>query len=369
MLKAVVRPHDLVMGLGSGLALRLDAEGRWCFCRLGPGFYRRAMDGSVIHRCGETAIAFDPAPARRLHEEVLGWIRFIAKGIEERSLRLYDEPPGLRQRLREALEWTPGRYAAQARCFRAAYPESVSILPPDRYRDVVLLPAVGCPWGRCPFCTFYANRPFRILSRAEFEKHVESVLRLFGRALGARTGVFLGSASALSLPQARLLEILEIVARRIGPRPRGVAAFHDPDHSPGRTLRDYEALRALSLAHMTVGLETGDASLRVALGKSGSLTRVTRALTEAKAAGLRVAITVLVGPGGAEAADRHRIATCRYVGTLGLEEKDLVYLSPLEGGLPRGGLQYEVARFTGELAAVTRAQVAPYRMELFRYYA
>lgn len=242
------------------------------------------------------------------------------------------------------------------------------ILPPDRYRDLVVLPATGCPWGRCAFCAWYRDARFSVLDPAAFEAHLERVAALFGLGAPARDGLFLGSASALSVPDDRLLAHLGRAVARFGPFPRGVSAFLDPDHAPHRTEADWRRLAVAGLTRAVVGLETGDSALRRRLGKAdpARLVETVRAL---RAAGLSAGVSVLAGPGSPADAEAHLRGTAAVVRDLGLGPGDVVYVSPLEGALPEPALAAAAAELEAALRPVTRAKIAPYRMDLYRYFA
>jgi hypothetical protein len=353
-------PGDLTVGFVEGPVIHYDAEGRWCSARLGERFYRRALDGEVVIRRGARVVPVAARDASAVHEAAA---RFATDLLGRADL-----PPAARDGLFRAAAWTPERHDGEARRFRETYPEAVPILPPDRTRDVVVLPAIGCPWGRCSFCAFYAGTPFRALGADEIDRHLDAVVRFFGRALPARDGVFLGSASALSLRQDDLLRVLGRVRDVLGPRRRGVAAFQDPDHAPVRSAAEYAELRRAGLTTAFIGLETGSPDLRAALGKSRSLDRLAGAVRAEKDGGLRVALSILVGAGGRAAAAAHRRATAAFLECLPLTRSDLLYLSPLAGALPSAALEEELERFRAEIRAASPARIATYRIGLFRYY-
>ena len=96
-----------------------------------------------------------------------------------------------------------------------------------------------------------------MLPAADFDAHLAGVIAHLGRALDAYDGVFLGSASAASIPDDALLDRLARVRAVLGPRRRGVAAFLDADHAPRRTPARWERLVEAGLVDVTVGLETG----------------------------------------------------------------------------------------------------------------
>jgi hypothetical protein len=228
---------------------------------------------------------------------------------------------------------------------------------------------VGCPNAACSFCTFYRGRPFRILGDAEYRAHLEAVRDLFRSARTARDGIFLGSGSALSIPDPVLLDRLRLTCLVFGRPRRGLAAFHDPDHSPRRAGGDWARLRAAGLAEAHLGLETALPSLRAEAGKSPDLARFEAAVRDEKEAGLVMSVSVLVGLGGPARAAEHRDATVRFLLGLPLGPADRIYLSPL---VPAGGgavLVEEVGRWRADLVGRTRARVSDYRVERFAWLA
>ena len=281
--------------------------------------------------------------------------------------RRFRELPALRDRLRVAAQWTAETFAEERRRFAVAYPEPVPILPPHRYRDVVVLPATGCPNHSCTFCDFYRDRPFVALDDAAFEAHLAEVIRLFGRALPQRGGVFLGSGSALSVSDRVLLRRLPRIMERVGPLQRGIAAFHNPDLGKRRTVAQWQALRDAGLVDVTVGLETGLPRLREALHKSPDTARFATSVADIKAAGIDVAVTVLLGVGAPADAAAHRAATAALIAEMPLDARDRVYLSPLTEALSRTEARAEMRRFRGALR--TDATVGAYLVERFAYFA
>lgn len=382
VLSARLGEHDWMIELPPFSSLRGDLLGRWQTARFEGRLYRRLLDGGVVFhespRAAPVEVAPGPAYARvsALARELQS---ALARATASHTVRVATKRTAARagELLHAELERCAQRAARgpdpDRRAYRAAYAEAVEILPPDRYRDLVLLPAVGCPSANCSFCAFYRGRPFRPLNRAEFRAHLEALLALLGPALPLRTGLFLGSASALSLSQQRLVEALVVASETFSTRPRGVAAFWDPDHSPRRSEADWRELLSLSLRAVYVGLETGLPSLRESVGKSGELNRLIRLVSDARratpAGAFRIGVIVMAGLGGAALVDEHLQATVDVVGRLELAEGDLVYVSPLAGSLEASALERERGRLKRALGAVTPARVVPYAMERFRYFS
>jgi len=373
VLEGRVGPHDAVAQATPGRYLRVDTTGRWLLAHVGGSFAHRTMDGLVVRKTAAGAGRLAPAEARAVHEAVPALARelaALARELPREQVQLArGTPEELADRLLATEAWTPERLAGEADRFAAAYPQPVAVLPPDRYRDVVVQPATGCPNGLCTFCTLYTEPDFRPLTLDRFRAHVGAVKELLGPLLHQRDGVFLGSASALSLSHRSLLPVLEEVERSLGRRKRGVASFLDPDRAPRRSPEQWRAAADAGLTVAVLGLETGAAALRRELGKSAKLDHVAAVSEAIGGGGVARAFTVLAGPGGAARADEHLDGTAAFLASLDLERTDRIYLSPLRGSLPSDDLVRETARLREALKGATSARVIPYQLERFRYYA
>lgn len=333
---------------------------------------RRTLAGAVIRHDTPGARELDPDEGDGVHDRVArlaGELHADLLGAAD-QIELHGELADvevLLERLALATTWHAARYRGESRRYAGAYPEGVEILPPDRYGDVVVMPALGCPNGRCSFCAFYRGRAFRPVSDERFAQHLGDVRALLGPTVHLRKGVFLGSASAASLSQRVLLRRLEQIATSIGPRPRGVATFWDPDHSPTRSADDWRALAAAGLRAVYVGLETGLPSLRSALGKSGDVAALLRRVEVQRSADVSTGVIVLADVG--DDPDRHRAATAEAIAAMQLGRRDIVFVSPLRQGGPAPHWTGEAERLRAELRAHTGARVAPYCMDGFHDYA
>lgn len=308
------------------------------------------------------------------HQRVAALAQEFAQQLPTADLTVSADPDrlgveSLMEMLSEAARWRPKNYADEAARFAKAYPEAVEILPPDRYGDLVLLPALGCPNSRCSFCAFYKDRRFRIVEDREFALHLDRVCEFMGTSAEARNGIFLGSASALSLSQRIVLSRLEQIKERFGTRLRGVGAFWDPDHCPRRSKTEWQALKQLGLRTAYLGLETGLAELRVALGKSADIDRLLNKTSVARQGGVHLGVMVLAGVGELDQLESHVEHTASVVEAMSLSRNDLVFVSPLRGARPDAQLDAEAALLQAAISAQTQAKVAPYAAERFHYYA
>ena len=378
LITAHVAQHFLKLDIDGDCSFRIDQEGRWCSYRTGDQFFRRTLSDQIIfqHR---------PLPgnqALKLHEDIRQRLQRIYRRFKSanKGLNLTGSHTSAQEFLLRSQAWNLLKLQANAVLFDQAYPEVVAILPPDRYQDVVVLPATGCPHAKCSFCAFYQGSSFQVLSLSEFEQHLAAVKTLFGETLSAREGFFLGSANALALPQRKLSAMLALLEQEFGARKRGIASFFDPEHAPTRELKQWQELAALGLRQIVIGLETGLPELRKTWGKSKQLNPIKHAIELAKQAGITVGLTVLVETGNQDLERAHREATTQFIAQLDLMRSDQVYLSPLQltttpgTDLSPGTTDTtEKAHLSNELKNLfreaTKAKVIHYGMDKFYYFA
>ncbi|MCO4763458.1 MAG: radical SAM protein [Myxococcales bacterium] len=367
---ARVGPNALVVDLDQGRRLSIDAQGRWSALGTPAGRYRRTLDGAVLRVVsGGFERVPDPESVHRsaslLAAEVLGELT----QQDPTHLELIGDRAALIEGLQSAAAWLPADFEAERQRFGAAYPEPVPILPPHRYRDVVVLPATGCPNHSCTFCDFYKDKPFRALSDVAFETHITAVAALFGEALHQRGGIFLGSGSALSVSDRILLRRLRQLQRVWGNMPRQVATFHNPDLGKPRTPDQWQALVDAGLVDATVGLETGLPALRASVHKSPDVPRFIAGVQAMKAGGMGVAVTLLVGLAAPGQTAAHQRASVAAIAQMPLTATDRVYLSPLQGAVSREQAHAGLTEFRKQLRQVTDARVGKYLVERFAYFA
>ncbi len=231
----------------------------------------------------------------------------------------------LAARLEVASAWTPERLRDERDRFAAAY-APVSILPPDQYGAVVLQATFGCSWNRCTFCTFYQDRPFEVRAPDAFDRHLSAVQALLGRAAASRRSVFLADGNALVLSNARLRPLIGAAREAFPDRP--LAGFVDVFSGERKPVQDWLELRHLGLERVAVGLETGHDPLLAYLNKPGSADEAVEFVTTLKAAGLKVAIILMLGAGGRRFARGHERDSATLLERLPLGADDIVYLSP-----------------------------------------
>jgi radical SAM superfamily enzyme YgiQ (UPF0313 family) len=364
--------YSLFIEMPDNRSLRLDREGRWSSYQKGLALYRRTLDSKIIKVQERTYSLINLEESEKITGEISSILEVISKKSGRSHSDLYQSKnnvPDIKRWIQKSIAFLHKPIDLEVQRFNNAYPEGIQILPPDRYRDLVIQPALGCPSGQCTFCAFYKNNRFRVLTDIEFDRHLEAVRNLFGENKGERNGIFLDSASALSLSQRRMIRIFDKIADLIPNSKRGIAAFLDPDNAPKRNLKDFIALKDRGLSQVTIGLETGYPFLRKRLGKSEDLSILKRTVKIIRDAGIQVALTILVGAGGSDFIKDHHSKSTQFIQDLGLSKRDIIYLSPLSDSLSPSHLTTEISNFGQTLKKVTNARISPYHMERFYYFS
>jgi len=325
-----VRPESLTVGVDARFVVACDAGGRLYSVYRDGHTYRRGLTGRVLHKWqdahGRHREEVGAADADRLVDDAAACFGRAARLVGESAPAL-DDPGGALDILDRGTRFDAAHARLDAARARSLY-QPIGILPPDHYLSLVLQATQGCSFNSCTFCRLY-EEPYRVKSPEEFATHVEDVLAWLGPSAALRRrAVFLGAANALAVPMARLLPILEAVERAVGP-PLGVAAFVDGFTGAKKTQADYRALAAHGLRRVYIGLESGHDPLLAFVRKPATRDEAVEAVRTIKAAGVSVAVIVMVGLGGDRFASAHVRDTSAALAAMRLGRGDLVYFSDL----------------------------------------
>jgi radical SAM superfamily enzyme YgiQ (UPF0313 family) len=137
--------------------------------------------------------------------------------------------------------------------------------------------------------------------------------------------VFLCDGDALIVPQKRLVKILETIKTRL-PWVTRVGAYANAKSLKMKTIEELKTLRSLGLAIVYMGLESGDDVTLKMINKGASSSHMIEMAKKAKAAGMKLSLTVLLGIAGRQRSRIHAQETGRvlsaidpnYVGALSL---------------------------------------------------
>jgi radical SAM superfamily enzyme YgiQ (UPF0313 family) len=336
---AALREDSTTVGLDGEDALSCDRAGRLIRAFWRGRSIRRSLDNRFIEKrkAGGYAWSYirrelEPSERRALLGGITRELSAIQEALAEPHPGQADPHLGeLRARAKDILGWSAEALEADGVRFRSVY-LPVPILPPDQYQALVVQLTEGCSYNQCTFCRFYRDRPFRVKSPAELRAHIRGIGEFFGEGLRLRKSVFLADANAMVLPKSRLDTAFAILREEL-PRGcdalRGVYSFIDAFSGVPSTSTHFGELAGQGLRRVYLGLESGCEELLRFLNKPGTAAEALELVRRLKAAGIHVGVIVMLGIGGDRYADRHLAETLATVNSMGLESRDLLYLSPL----------------------------------------
>jgi len=195
------------------------------------------------------------------------------------------------------------------------------IRPPSEANSILLQVTVGCSRNRCTFCGTYMGERFRIKSDAVIMEDIDFAARYCRN----QRRVFLCDGDALIIPQQRLLNILQAVEQRL-PWVTRVGAYANAKSLKMKTPEQLRELKEHGLGILYMGLESGDDVTLKNINKGATSAGMIAMGRRARAAGIKLSVTVLLGIAGPERSRIHAEQTGRvlsaidpeYVGALSL---------------------------------------------------
>jgi len=219
--------------------------------------------------------------------------------------------------------------------------EGQVIRPPAEAESLLLQVTLGCSHNRCAFCPAYKGKRFAFKE----PERVRAALDHAALHLPELRRVFLCDGDALILPQNRLEGVLADIRQRL-PWVTRVNAYANAKALARKSDAELFRLRELGLSTIYLGLESGSDAVLLAMDKWGGVDEHLRQGARAKAAGLKLSVTVLLGLAGrggkGSEAEAHARATGRALSALDPEQASALALmvapgTPLYERQLRGG--------------------------------
>ena len=195
------------------------------------------------------------------------------------------------------------------------------IRPPSEANSILLQVTVGCSRNKCTFCGTYRGERFRIKPDSVIMEDIAFAAHHCRR----QRRVFLCDGDALIIPQKRLLKILKEINKQL-PWVTRVGAYANAKSLQMKSPAELQELKAHGLGIAYMGLETGDDITLTKINKGATSDAMIQLGKKARAAGMNLSITVLLGIAGRERSQDHARETGRvlsaidpeYVGALSL---------------------------------------------------
>jgi radical SAM superfamily enzyme YgiQ (UPF0313 family) len=180
------------------------------------------------------------------------------------------------------------------------------IRPPSEADSILLQVTVGCSHNKCTFCGAYKGERFKIKSDEVIMEDIAFAARYARR----QRRVFLCDGDALIVPQKRLVKILAAIREQL-PWVERVGVYANTKGLAMKSDAELAELVSLGLGIAYMGLESGDDETLAAVRKGADSRRMIDMGRKARAAGLKLSLTVLLGLAGIERSAIHAEATGR----------------------------------------------------------
>ena len=195
------------------------------------------------------------------------------------------------------------------------------IRPPSEANSILLQVTVGCSHNKCTFCGTYKGERFRIKEDSIIMEDIAFAAAYCKR----QRRVFLCDGDALIIPHKRLLNILLHIEKQL-PWVTRVGVYANTKSLKMKTLDELKELKAHGLGIVYMGLESGDDVTLKKIDKRATSEKMIQMSKKAKAAGIKLSLTVILGIAGKARSKIHAKETGRvlsaidpeYVGALSL---------------------------------------------------
>ena len=195
------------------------------------------------------------------------------------------------------------------------------IRPPSEANSILLQVTVGCSRNKCTFCGTYKGERFRIKPDSIIIEDIAFAAKYCKR----QRRVFICDGDALIIPRKRLLNVLLEIEKQL-PWMTRVGIYANAKSLKMKTLDELKTLKAHGLGIVYMGLETGDDVTLKKINKGATSEQMIYMGKKAKAAGIKLSITVILGIAGKTRSRIHARETGRvlsaidpeYVGALSL---------------------------------------------------
>lgn len=192
--------------------------------------------------------------------------------------------------------------------------------PPSEGNNLIIQATLGCSFNQCSFCSMYKTKDYRARPLDDVFRDIEQAARIWPEA----HRIFLADGDALTLPMDSLRPILDKLQATF-PNLNRVSAYATPSNLLQKSEEDLLELKARKMNLFYVGIETGSPALLKKITKGASQKGMIKALQKARACGLKVSATVILGLGGQDYWEDHIKETAKL-----LSEGPVTYLSTLQ---------------------------------------
>lgn len=178
--------------------------------------------------------------------------------------------------------------------------------PPSEAYSLIVQATIGCSHNRCAFCEMYKEKKFRIRPTRDVLNDLNMARAAYHRV----ERIFLADGDAMMIPQPRLLEILQHIAKTF-PECSRVGIYASPASLRIKTDDELRQLREAGLGIAYLGLESGCEAVLARMNKGATAAEIIQYGLKVRRAGIALSVTAISGLGGKEQWQDHAVDTAK----------------------------------------------------------
>jgi radical SAM superfamily enzyme YgiQ (UPF0313 family) len=165
--------------------------------------------------------------------------------------------------------------------------------PPYEAMDGFLQVTSGCSHGKCEFCTFYKDAPFKVSELKEVEEDIKE-LASYGWNFER---IYLQGADPFILSYEKLAKVAELIHKYL-PYVKSIGGYARVDNVKNKTVEELRKLHEMGYSNFYFGNESGDDYILKRMNKGYEAKVVVEMLSKLDEAGMPYIMNFLGGLGG-----------------------------------------------------------------------
>ena len=226
------------------------------------------------------------------------------------------------------------------------YYEGKVYRPWPEANSLLIQTTFGCTHNKCTFCDMFREKRFRIRELEEIFKDIEEARATFHHV----GSIFLIDGNVLALKTPFLVQILEKIAATV-PDCSKISLYAGLNDLRRKSVEELKQLEQAGLSMAYVGLESGDRVTLERIRKGLTPEQAEEGMAKAKAAGIEILVSIILGIGGRERSIEHITETTRLLNIMKPEQ-----IAPMALTI-QPGTELERQVESGQFAQATPLQI------------
>lgn len=181
--------------------------------------------------------------------------------------------------------------------------------------SLLIQTTIGCTNNKCTFCDMFREKKFSIRALEEVFQDIEEARRSYPHV----ESIFLIDGNVLVLKTDHLLQILNKIKSTF-PENKRIALYGGLNDFERKSVEELKQLRQAGLTMAYTRLESGDPVVLERIKKGMTVDQTLAGIEKAKAAGIEMLLSFILGLGGKERSRQHIVETVRLLNIMQPEE-------------------------------------------------